>query len=121
MPDNANAINIPAVLEKAKWVPIRDDWCDHLLDKATEVDTGDGLVWIRKTHNPTQLYTAKPDGNRWHCAKCGSVLCGATIAHTVRDGLFPCSGSGEVKYEIAPFCPTCEKKPGFHGSPTTET
>ena len=42
---------------------------------------------------------------------------GARIAHPIWDGPFPMSGSGRCDYEEVPYCPKCEKKPDFHGTP----
>jgi hypothetical protein len=60
--------------------------------------------------NPRTCYT---------CKDCGANILGAQVAHSVWDGPFPCSGSGQVEYETVPYCPNCETKPGFHGSPIT--
>ena len=108
---------IPEILEKATWVMIREKGCDHPLERAVEVDTDDELVWIRKAQKHDQLYAVKPNGTNWCCAKCGTMALTASIAHTVLDGFFSCSGSGEVSYEEAPYCPKCEEKPSFYGSP----
>ena len=45
---------------------------------------------------------------------------GAQVAHPIRDGIFPLSGSGKCKYEFVPYCPKCETEPSFHGSPVYE-
>jgi hypothetical protein len=107
----------PVGLTKAEWVPIREDWCTHLLDRAPEVETKGGMIWIRKTKNPEQLYVVLPKTQKWHCAKCGAAALSAQVAHPVWDGPFPCSGSGQCEYEDVPYCPTCETKPAFDGSP----
>jgi hypothetical protein len=51
------------------------------------------------------------------CASCNSEIEGATVAHPIWDGPFPMSGDGRVHNEEVPYCPKCEKKPNFHGSP----
>lgn len=56
----------------------------------------------------------------WTHDKCGTVLLGARVAHPIHDGLFPLSGGGDVQMEVVPYCPTCEKKPSFHGTPITQ-
>ncbi|USN97665.1 MAG: hypothetical protein H6799_01025 [Candidatus Nomurabacteria bacterium] len=47
--------------------------------------------------------------------KCGTQLIGQTAHLTVRDGLFPLSGSGEVESITVPYCPNCEDVPRTHG------
>jgi NAD-dependent SIR2 family protein deacetylase len=66
---------------------------------------------------------AKHDPSRdgWYCVSCGSEIQQKTVAHTVRDGLFAFSGSGEVHNEQVPFCPKCENEPSFHGTAITES
>lgn len=55
----------------------------------------------------------------WKHDKCGTVLMGAQVAHPIHDGPFPLSGSGQVRLETVPYCPTCEEKPSYHGRPIT--
>lgn len=55
----------------------------------------------------------------YECAQCGNEILSATVAHPIHDGPFPLSGSGECHYEAVPYCPRCEKKPDFHGTPVT--
>ena len=47
--------------------------------------------------------------------QCGTELKGKDVYLTVRDGIFPLSGSGDVRTEIVPFCPKCEREPEGHG------
>ena len=54
---------------------------------------------------------------KYECAECGQTILSAKVAHTIRDGLFRLSGSGEVHYESVPYCPKCEEEPNFYGSP----
>jgi rubrerythrin len=56
----------------------------------------------------------------WWCKTCGGPVMGARVAHSVWDGPFPCSGYGEVRYSIEPYCPNCETEPSFHGAPIQE-
>jgi len=42
---------------------------------------------------------------------CGTMLKGKIVYLTVRDGVFPLSGSGEVRRETVPYCPKCEREP----------
>ena len=46
---------------------------------------------------------------------CRTYLMGKEVYLTVRDGMFPLSGGGEVKTQIVPFCPKCEREPEGHG------
>ena len=64
-------------------------------------------------------YYCMPNG-RFACWSCGSVIMSKSVAHTVRDGLFPCSGGGEVRHSEVPFCPQCDKEPPSTGMPVLE-
>jgi hypothetical protein len=66
----------------------------------------------------TAKYNDATEG--WNCTACGSEIKARNVAHTVRDGFFAFSGSGEVNYEQVPYCPKCEKEPSFHGTAVTE-
>jgi hypothetical protein len=60
----------------------------------------------------------QPDGSARH--KCGTTLLVTPVYHPVWDGLFPCSGTGEVRVEQVPYCPSCQTKPGTYGAPVYE-
>lgn len=107
---------VPAMLAGAVWIPISEDYCNHPLERA-QIETNDGLAWLRKANSKEQLYVASRQTNLWNCAKCGGALLGVRVAHPIWDGPFPCSGSGQCKYEQAPYCPTCEKEPSQSGNP----
>jgi hypothetical protein len=59
--------------------------------------------------------TRQPDGTWTH--SCGSALLGAKVCHPVWDGLFLCSGGGDVQIETVPYCPACGTKPAEAGVP----
>jgi hypothetical protein len=59
--------------------------------------------------------TRTEDGGWLH--KCGTVLLGAHVAHSVWDKRFVCAGFGDVEYETVPYCPTCEVAPPPFGTP----
>ena len=61
-------------------------------------------------------YILQENGD-YHCRDCQEVIMGATVAHSIHDGFFPLSGSGKCEYETVPYCPKCESKPNYHGSP----
>jgi len=61
--------------------------------------------------------TKKEGGGYTH--SCGTEIMGAEVAHPIWDGPFPCSGSGQCHYETVPYCPKCEEKPSYSGSPIT--
>jgi len=105
-------------LAKASWHDFGSSDDDHKLE-CTNLPDQPGVLYIRKKHNTKQIYVVK-NGNDWKCVKCETVVLTAQVAHTIRDGLFPFSGSGEVSYETVPYCPICEKKPSFHGSAIAE-
>ncbi len=60
--------------------------------------------------------TRHENGEFTHNA-CGTKIMTATVRHSVHDGPFPLSGSGDVELELVPYCPTCEEKPSEHGAP----
>ena len=55
------------------------------------------------------------DGSWKH--KCGTTLMSVRVSHSVWDGLFPCSGTGEVRWETVPYCPSCQTRPSTYGNP----
>jgi hypothetical protein len=63
-----------------------------------------------------ERYLRQEDGS-YKCRDCGSDILAAKVAHPIHDGPFPLSGSGRCEYENVPYCPKCERKPSFHGSP----
>jgi len=65
---------------------------------------GDESNWVKR-------------GEVWHCKECDAVIQAATVAHSIHSRLFPGAGSGEVHNEIVGYCPNCEKKPNFYGTP----
>lgn len=101
-------------LAGVSWCEVTGSGDDHPLEDAT-IPSRPGVLYRRKKANPNQIYTRM--GTAWSCATCGAEILGGKVAHTVRDGPFPCSGSGEVQYEYVPYCPACESPPNFHGSP----
>lgn len=78
-------------------------------EKRTGGQKRDGK-WLVLTESVEQ-----EDGGYIH--ECGSEIMSATVARPIWDGPFPCSGSGRCQYQDTPYCPNCETKPGFHGSP----
>jgi len=55
------------------------------------------------------------EGKGWK-HKCGAELMGKTAYLTIRDGLFPLSGNGDVETVEIPYCPNCEEPPKSHGT-----
>ena len=115
----ANEIFLPNEVLEALWVVISPDDYDHQLEKSEKTDHPD-FVYVRKVNNKEQVYKVVEKTLEWVCFKCGSDVLGMPVAHTVRDGLFPCSGGGEVRTETAPYCPKCELQPSPYGSPIME-
>jgi len=81
-----------------------------------EIAKKDGIEYHRKTGSDI-IYKQKDDG--FECLKCGSEIITAQVAHPIWDGPFPMSGSGKCHYEHVPYCPKCEEKPKYSGSPIT--
>jgi hypothetical protein len=60
------------------------------------------------------------DGAVYRCRDCGAVIMSALVAHSVYCGKDETDGVlHECHYEIAPYCPRCERKPDFHGAPVS--
>ncbi len=78
-----------------------------------------GQQFMRPRGRSVVYKVVTEDGNNqtYECNDCGSEIAGTTVAHSVWDGPFPGSGSGRVQNETIPYCPKCEDKPDFHGSP----
>ena len=55
-------------------------------------------------------YYCMPNG-RFACWSCGSVIMSKSVAHTVRDGLFPCSGVVKCDIRRYLFAPNATKNP----------
>lgn len=56
------------------------------------------------------------DNREWVCRTCKGNILVAKVAHPVHvAGLN--GGFGECRYEEIGYCPNCEKKPDFHGTP----
>ena len=64
-------------------------------------------------------YEKQPDGH-YKCRKCGGEIMGKTVTQPVWDGLFPCSGSGQVVSSQVPYCPKCDTEPNASGLPGYE-
>lgn len=64
-------------------------------------------------------YVKQEDTTEHRCRDCNEIIMAAKVAHPIHDGPFAGSGSGKCEYEMMPFCPKCETKPSFYGSPIT--
>lgn len=104
-------------LAKASWRDVGSPDDDYKLER-TDLEGSEGsLIYMRKKGTPTQIYvTQAKDTSTWHCLKCRTKVLAAQVAHPIHNGPFPLSGSGQCSNETVPYCPTCEKKPNFHGS-----
>lgn len=69
---------------------------------------GDENNWVKRGEGPRGV---------WHCKECDAVIQAATVAHPIHSRTFPGAGSGQVHNETVGYCPNCEKKPNFHGTP----
>jgi len=69
--------------------------------RAGRVDAETGW-WLVLTESKQDNETGE-----WH-HKCGAVVQGKRVIHPVWDGPVPCSGGGEVRSQVVPFCPECE-------------
>ena len=55
-------------------------------------------------------------GDEW-VHKCGTTLIGKQVIHSIHDGPFALSGSGQTHTETVPYCPTCQPEPSPYGTP----
>lgn len=105
--------------DKAKKLDLEFKAVEDIASWATfqpEIAKKDGIEYHRKIGSNI-IY--KFNGEDFVCLDCGSEILAAKVAHPIHDGPFPLSGSGKCHYEEAPYCPKCEEKPSFHGSPIT--
>lgn len=75
-----------------------------------ETGTGQLRKWLVLTESERQA------DNHW-VHRCGAVVQGQRVYHSVHDGPFPLSGSGQVVTEEVPYCPQCEAVPMWQGAP----
>lgn len=72
---------------------------------------------IKKRQKQDWIKYKKQIDGTFKCLECGSTIMSAKIAHPIWDGPFAMSGGGQVFNEEVPYCPKCDRKPNFHGSP----
>ncbi len=73
----------------------------------------DGGVRYERKKGSNVVYAL--NGKDYSCLDCGTTILAVDRTHSIHDGLFPLSGSGEVAHEPIPYCPKCEKKPSSNG------
>jgi len=89
-----------------------NSWASCILETAKD---SNGVEYHRK--KGSNIIYKKINDNKFECIECNSTILTTTVAHPIWDGPFPLSGSGECHYEHVPYCPKCEKKPNFDGTP----
>lgn len=62
------------------------------------------------------LQESTQKGDEW-VHKCGTTLLCQVVIHSIHDGPFPLSGSGQVYREEVPYCPACQDQPSSIGRP----
>lgn len=71
--------------------------------------------------DPGNLENYIKDGKGgYQCKDCGATIVTATVAHPIHLREMPGAGSGQCQNEQVPYCPNCERKPNFHGTPVYE-
>ncbi len=55
------------------------------------------------------------------CEKCGLPKLSKIVVHSVHDGLWPKSGSGEVRRVTVSWCDLCEPEPISPGPPIVDS
>lgn len=63
-------------------------------------------------------HVQQPDGD-WKCRDCDADIMAVTQICSVHDGPFRLSGSGRTVHKQAPYCPNCETKPNWRGTPVS--
>ena len=53
----------------------------------------------------------------YKCKTCSSDILSVVVIFSIHDGPFPMSGSGKTITQEFPYCPKCETRPEFRGSP----
>lgn len=76
-------------------------------DKENNYIIKDKVIYVKRIDNTGDMT----------CFGCGSDILSATVTRSIWDGPFKMSGSGKVQKEEVPYCPKCEEKPSYHGSP----
>lgn len=95
--------------EKGKKVLVFEGWFEEVQPSPLEKPESEKRAAGGRTN-----YVEHANGG-FTCKDCGSIILTATVAHSIHD--FPGAGGGECRYEQVPYCPNCERKPDFHGSP----
>jgi hypothetical protein len=88
-------------------------WASYQLEVAVKED-----VEYNKRIGSDIIYKQGEDG--FECVDCGSEILASNVAHAILDDPFSISGSGKCEYEMVSYCPKCEEKPDYHGSPITD-
>jgi len=86
-------------------------WTSFIIEIAHD---SNGTEYHRKKGSKI-VYKKIKDG--FECVECGSEIMAGKVAHSIWDGPFSMSGSGKCHYEDVPYCPKCEEKPNFNGTP----
>jgi len=63
-------------------------------------------------------YVKQEDGD-YKCRDCNETILAVRIVRPIWNGPFSLSGSRRCSYETVLYCPKCDRKPNFHGSPIT--
>ena len=105
------------VNESWKKVANENSWISFIPEFARDSDNklymrriGSSVVYRLTSENEEKNMT-------YECTKCDGNISGATVAHSIHDGPFPLSGSGQCKYEQVPYCSNCENEPNYSGAP----
>lgn len=67
--------------------------------------------------DPGDMNNYVKEGEGYKCKDCATGILGAQVAHSVHIKGMGGAGTGECEYSTVPYCPNCEKKPDFYGTP----
>ena len=105
------------VNESWKKLANENSWISFIPEFAKD---SNGQKYMRRKGN-SNIYkiTSENDEGKFfvECSECESKIISATVTHSIHDGPFPLSGSGQCKYEKVPYCSNCEEKPNYSGAP----
>jgi superfamily II helicase len=111
-------MNIQKDLKKCHESKLRWKGLDDCIDHQRETAECKICKTIFERRDTGKVMYVKTESNEEYvCGTCGSEIMTEAVRHAVYEGLFALSNNGKWKYEIVRYCPECEGKPSFNGSP----
>ncbi len=97
------------------WEVIREknSWLSFI-PETTKDDQG--VIYLKGSSKKV-VYKYLSEENKYICVDCNNEINVQKVGHPIWDGVFDCSGYGNVHYEDVPYCSNCEKTPSSSGTP----